>query len=147
MTITFYQQKRFDGGVRTGVDIDGVSAFHRFEAGGDDVDNALLWYLDVRCKGDELPLDSHGAIDWLRSNTATIQRLLESAVRDLEVGMDRELRPFRRTEEVGPPLATIGVYISCVQRMEAGEIAGEVQRIRDQWESILNSLEPMPVGT
>ena len=49
--LTFYRQKRVDGGVRTGVELDGETVASLFEEGDPERDPALLWFVDLRCEG------------------------------------------------------------------------------------------------
>jgi hypothetical protein len=39
--LNFYRQVREDGGIRTGIELNGTTIFERFESGGDDYDLAL----------------------------------------------------------------------------------------------------------
>ena len=43
-----FRQKRQDGGIRSGIQIDGTTHFHRFDEGTEDFDPSLLWYVDLR---------------------------------------------------------------------------------------------------
>jgi hypothetical protein len=54
--ITFYRQKRRDGGLHTGITINGWNAMEMDEGiDWDDADPVLLWYVDVQCEGKMLP--------------------------------------------------------------------------------------------
>ena len=52
--LSFYRQKRQDGGIRTAVTVDGDTVLHRFQPGEGASDPALLWYVDLRCAGRRL---------------------------------------------------------------------------------------------
>ena len=63
--LTFYRQARIDGGIRTGIELDGDTVFEHFEEGGPEPDPTLLWFVDLRCQGPGLPDDPRQARDWL----------------------------------------------------------------------------------
>jgi hypothetical protein len=45
-TIGFFRQARFDRAVRSGVTVDGATVLHLFEPGDEDVNPAILWFVD-----------------------------------------------------------------------------------------------------
>jgi hypothetical protein len=53
----FYKHVRRDGGIRLGVEVDDVTAFHHFLPGSKELNPALLWWVDLRCYGRKLPDD------------------------------------------------------------------------------------------
>jgi hypothetical protein len=63
--LLFYRQKRVDGGVRTGLDLDREEIAEHFEEGELERDPALLWYVDLRCDGPGVPADGEAALQWL----------------------------------------------------------------------------------
>src|SRR5215204_559527 len=117
--ITFYRQRRRDGGTRTGIDIDGNSALDRFEAGTDDPDPALVWYVDVRCVGPSLPRTSHRARMWLLQHEVALTGVVLALAHELEAGSDPSDLPLRKTSRIGKPPVAVTVACSAVRRLEA----------------------------
>ena len=64
--LTFFRQKRHDEGIRMGIELDGKSTLLvDFQPGlpeleYDPMGSALLWYVDIRCRGKDLPRDPGG---------------------------------------------------------------------------------------
>ena len=54
-TIVFFRQARIDGGIHTGVDVNGTG-WEFYDAGSDEHDPALVWYVDLRRKGTTCPI-------------------------------------------------------------------------------------------
>jgi len=143
-TITLYRQARFDGGLRTGIDVDGETIFEHYQPESGDSNPALLWYMDIRLSGDQLPSDPLEARDWLAANSEFFRGQLERiAEENLEAGFDAELRPFRRRLEGCPEGCSGEVVISAVRRLEARDIAGHVRNLADHWGAVLAELAPL----
>jgi hypothetical protein len=142
-SITFFQQARADGGVRTGIDVDGSTVLESFEEGAEEYDPTLLWYVDLRCKSDSLPKTGAGAQKWLREHSDVIRRGFRSAAEKVQVGFDHSIRPFEYSIPKPPPDAEMRVVVSAVRRMEARSMAGELRRIARQWESLIRDVAPL----
>src|SRR3954451_9524953 len=93
--LTFYRQKRVDGGVRTGIDIDGVTVCEDFEEGDEERDPALRWYVDLRCSGDSLPHDADLAREWLLEHEEMIRDGFSRYASQLAAGADRDDYPLQ----------------------------------------------------
>ena len=84
--LTFYHQKRRDGGLRTGVDFDDERVLERFEPGDLARDSALEWFVDIRCRGETLPARNgstdfvRGSVGAARNRSYSVDRLLTSGV-------------------------------------------------------------------
>jgi hypothetical protein len=142
-TLTFYRQARRDGGVRTGIDIDDDTVLVRFDPGREDSDPALLWYVDVRCRGTRLPRDADGARDWLLRQAKTIKGLLESLAGDVPVGADPDQWPLTKQARVSPAGVTITVACSAMRRVEAQRIAEVLRDTAKHWEEWVDELAPV----
>lgn len=141
MSISFFYQKRFDGGVRTGLGIDDQMVLHHFVPGDADSDPALLWFVDIRCSGDRLPTDAEAARDWLLHHVPAIQHGLESAAERLEVGVDEE-SPLREPFKLPRPFRG-EIIASSVRRLASGELAGELRALAASFELELGHLSPL----
>jgi hypothetical protein len=132
-----------DGGMRTGIDIDGEPAWQVFrEPRANEPDAALLWYVDVRCKGGGIPKDREAARSWLTRNATPIKSALQSLADKLRVGYDDESWPYQHTVRGGPSNTSIRIVCSSVRGLEIGELSKSLRELGDNWEGILDSLEP-----
>lgn len=141
--LTYYRQARIDGGVRTGIDVDGSTVLARYEPGTDEHDPSLKWYVDVRCDGPALPTDGEAARRWLVENTNLIKDELLSVGRQIELGFDAETRPFERRVASPPEGTTIVIVASAQQRTLGRDMSSTLQRLSDEWEASLRDLEPL----
>lgn len=71
--LIFYRQKRYDNGIRTGLELDGDPIAERFEEGDKDRDPALIWYVDLCCEGPGVPDDPDLAERWLVDHSPLIR--------------------------------------------------------------------------
>lgn len=91
--IAFFINARQDGGLRTGIDVNGETIWHHFIPGPEDADPALLWWVDVTCKGD-LPSGPDAARQWMLDQSDLIRNALKRAADDIDPArFDVELRP------------------------------------------------------
>jgi hypothetical protein len=144
--LTFYRQARADGGLRTGVDLDGVTLLETFEPGGEEHDPTLLWYLDLRCEGNDLPAEPETAQEWLRENAEAIRNGLAACADELAVGLDlsgEDLQPYERSLPRQPDGSRLRIYVSAIRRHEARQIAGELRSLSRTWDHVLRELRPL----
>lgn len=141
-SLTFYRQARRDGGVRTGIDIDEDTVLVRFDPGKDEPDPALLWYVDVRCRGARLPRDADGAREWLQRQSKTIKRLLEGLADEVPAGADPDQWPLLKEARVGPGV-TITVACAAMRRADAQRISGVLRDTAKHWEEWVDDLAPV----
>jgi hypothetical protein len=139
-TINFYSQMRVDGGKRTGVEIDGETVLERFEGGEKREDSALLWFVDVRCSGANLPNSAEAAREWLLEKASIIQAGLREVANELRAGIDFSApisRPIRSVEKG----ITVEVSCSAIRRLQARDIALALHEISSHWTEFLKNLE------
>jgi hypothetical protein len=86
--LTFYRQERLDGGVRTGVMLDGTTVLHRFDEPEEEFDPTLAWSIDVRCRGDSIPKTIEPARAWLLDHEELIVSGLSGFADHLQAGSD-----------------------------------------------------------
>jgi hypothetical protein len=138
--ITFFRQKRFDGGVRTGIDVMGETLLQEFVPGNLDFDSALLWYIDLRCKGQNIPGDPELVRSWFIRRSEFFKReLIKIANESLCVGFDADLFPYqnRLTDSEG---TEIRVVITAIRRITALDLAEELRCLATEWDTILSNL-------
>jgi hypothetical protein len=140
--LIFYRQKRFDGGIRTGVELGSVTILEHFEAGERERDPALLWYVDVRCEGSGLPTDTESARHWFIDTKNIVERELSRFADHLrQVGADPDEYPLEWTDF---PEANEGVTwkISCslIRRIDARGLAEILDDVRLHWSDRLQAM-------
>jgi hypothetical protein len=144
--LTFYRQARADGGLRTGVDLDGLTLFETFEPGVEEHDPSLLWYVDLRCEGDVLPTEPEKAQEWLLDIGGVIRNGLAACADELAVGLDpsgADLLPYERSLPRPPDGSRLRIFVSAIRRHEARQIAGELRKLSRDWDRVLRELRPL----
>lgn len=141
-TITFFRQARVDGGIRTGIDVDDVTWWHHFDAGGAEEDPALIWYVDLRCEGSTLPGDKDAARRWLLDHAPLIQAAFRELAEKLRLGFDNEFAPYQHSIAGAREGTTMTVVCSAVRRLEARSLAKVLDDIGKRWEQLLQQLAP-----
>lgn len=143
-TITFYRQARRDGGIRTGIEVDGDAVLTRFEEGraAQDPDPAIVWYVDVKCRGSTLPTNPDAARLWLIRQEKPISRLLTALADEIPAGIDPTDWPVRREERL-PSKVQVVVTCSAVRRLEASRLSQILREVADHWRQTLEDLVPV----
>jgi hypothetical protein len=145
--LSFYRQKRSDGGVRTGIELDGETILGIFDEGPpDEQDNpmgsALLWYVDVRCRGEDLPKGAEAARGWLLQHAESILSGLYSLSENLVAGLD-DYGPIVWREFPGAPQGvTVEVVSSWIHGIRGLEISAVFKDIADHFVEIVQQLAP-----
>jgi hypothetical protein len=137
-SITFFRQARRDGGIRTGVELDGDTLFSRFDEGASDDDPAIVWYVDVKFTGRTLPHDPEGIRKFLVDCEASVARLLTELAASIPAGIDTTLWPIRSAAKVG----TVRVEVACsaVRRLDASRLAARLRDIAGRWRELVSGL-------
>lgn len=141
--ITLYRQARFDGGVRTGIDIDGNSVLMDYSEGDSDDNPALLWYIDLRCEGETLPADPEEARKWLRRAAPAFKSALIAAADELRVGFDPEFHPFRRGIQLPQADAHAEIVVSAIRIIDGRKAAELLRAFAAECEEILAKVSPL----
>ena len=138
-TITFFRQARQDGGIRTGIDIDRDTVLARFEAGDENADPALLWYVDVRLEGKKLPRTPEAARNLLIEKGPSIRSALLRTAEELAAGMDVSDWPLQRRATIGAGVR-VNIVCSAIRRVEAHQIADVLRDIAEHWDHRVSDL-------
>jgi hypothetical protein len=134
--ITFYRQVREDGGVRTGVTVDGTTIFERYESSGDDYDPALTWYVDVRCESAKASRIPERVRQFLLKHAKVIREGLAALAEKFEVGMDFEYIPVKWPIPGAPKGVRMAVVCSICRRsvgLDMGKILNDVAEHWEEW--------------
>ena len=136
--LTFYHQKRQDGGLRTGVDFNDERVLERYEQGDLPSDSSLVWFIDIRCTGEALPSDSEGIREWFLRRSGPIQTALCQLAGDCVAGIDKDW-PLKRQI---PPLDGVAaaIYCSAMRRLSGREIASALAELGAKWSDLVHSL-------
>jgi len=143
--ISFYRQARSDGGVRSGVDVNGGQAWSIFEPGAGDPDPALEWYVDIEWSGSSLPTDADEAKALLLAQEPRVSAACEALASRLEVGIDAEPAPFTQSFDAGLSGVKAGVYCSAVHRVSGRDMGRNLKFIGTSWSRLLKQLHPVSV--
>lgn len=141
-TVTVFRQARVDGGIRTGFDIDGQTVVEQFEEGRGEHDPRLLWFVDLRFRGNRVPADSLAAKTWVKGHSDKATAGLNELADSLIVGVDTDYIPGEW------PLTGFGrgvdakVAYSSIRRIDAREMGKIVRSMAKLWPTILESLQP-----
>jgi hypothetical protein len=139
-SITFYQQVRRDGGLRTGIDVDGEAVLMRFDPGPGAPDPALAWYVDVRCEGDALPVHTEGARRWLLDNERFVVGGMATIADRVGAGIDVDDRPAEWELPSAPERSRITVAICTARREAAHGIAAILRDVGRSFGSLVREL-------
>jgi len=140
--ITLYRQRRFDGGLRTGIEVDGDLAYGLFEEGEDDRDPRLRWFVDLRCEGPKLPTSPRGARKWLLDQKELIGQGFSKYAEEIRAGIDADAFPFAWENFSNPPQdVTMKIVVTAIRRVDAIEMAKIVSEVGSRWEEIIRSLK------
>ena len=143
--MTFYRQRRRDGGTRTGIDLNSFEYWHRFQPGSDEDDPSLEWYVEVRVEGEGLPTEADEARDWFRRHTALLQEALRVVAERLEVGLDGEGDGWPLLWSLpNPPAGTaVVIAVSALRRITTRQIGQILLETADQMDALIANLERM----
>jgi hypothetical protein len=142
--ITFYRQERFDGGLRSGIDVDDTHILGTFVPGSGDDHPALLWYVDMQFEGESLPTDPDHVREWLLNNSDFIKQGLKSLAVQLQVGLDAdEPWPVSMSLAGAPEGVTAQITALGVRRLAVGELAQNLIHIERAWSDIVSELQPL----
>ncbi len=141
-TLVFYRQARVDGGIRTGIDVNGDSVWQSFEPGNGDPDPALLWYVDLRCTGDTLPTDPEGVRRWFGDGGSAIKAAFRELADKLRVGFDDELWPYQFAVPTAAGEPSMKIVCSAIRGLEPGTLGKVLQETGENWERLLEQLAP-----
>ncbi len=142
--LTFYRQRRMDGGLRTGIDVDGELAFGLFEEGTQDNDPRLRWFVDLRCEGQKLPHSPRGARKWLLDHGDAIGEGFVLFAEEMRVGIDLDIVSLAWDRFPNAPKdVTMKIVLSAIRRVDAREMAGVVHETGLHWKDLIRGLKPI----
>src|SRR5438876_86375 len=136
--ITFYRQKRRDGGIHTGLTIEGSTALEMAEGmNWEDPDPVLLWWVDLRCEGKKLPDHTEEARQWLLDHRELITGAFEALADELRAGMDYNSWPLRWRVPSAPRGVRMVIGCEAMYRADALAITGLLRDMAAHWQEWL----------
>jgi len=143
--LTFFRQKRFDGGVRTGVEHDGVRLLRNFEQGPGDLEDmplgsGLEWYIDLRFSGPTLPKQTESVKNWLLDHTEAIRQSLSDFATLVGAGVDDEFPLESPPYEVGEQDIRLRVVSSVTKRVTRLNFAEIISQFAQEFPDYVRNL-------
>ena len=157
----FYRQKRYDGGIRMGIEYvrhrsEGVIAHFReyatllvdFQEGPPELrdvslGSSVLWYLDLRCQGEEILYDPEGGRRWFLALEPSIREGLHRLADDIGFGPDDEA-PIRWSESRDLPQGVkVELVMSAIRRVTGEEMRRIIRETGDNFGAYVSQLSPM----
>jgi hypothetical protein len=135
--LNFYHQKRSDGGLRTGIDFNDERVLERFEPGDAPSDSALLWFVDVRCSGENLPSEPDAIRCWFFDRSEIICAALREMAQNLLAGIDPGWPMRHPIIDDGVRMA---IYCSATRRLTGREISEILSDLAKTWPDVIRSL-------
>lgn len=150
--LTFYRQGRYDGGIRSGIELDGkTTLLTDFQEGDtelhdDPLGSALLWYVDLRCRGADLPTEPEEARQWLVRHSAVIQDGLNRFADAAAAGADGSFPLQWRDFPQAPNGIDMEIVCSTVRRVTGHELGTILSETASHFQEYLSRLsEPEPL--
>ncbi|MEX0701907.1 MAG: hypothetical protein WD069_07410 [Planctomycetales bacterium] len=147
MDFCFYQQKRKDGGIRTGLDIALRTVWENFHTAADeeDADPVLLWYVDVRGEGDSIPGAREELREWLLEHADSISTALLSLSDEFQAGLDVGTWPASWEVPDRPEGVKLEIVISAARRIDGLEISHVLRELGRNWIQLVGRI-PRSIG-
>lgn len=136
--LNFYHQQRGDGGLRTGVELNDERVLENFQEGHLPRNSALNWFVDIRCKGEDLPSEPEKIREWLLARQEAIQSALVELANELRVGIDNDwplVKPVPSTDRTA-----MAIYCSAIRRLSGREISEVLSNLAAQWPDLIQNL-------
>ncbi len=138
--ITYYRQKRRDGGIRTGIEIEGTTKLGREEGFDDESDPVLLWWVDLRCEGKKLPTDPEEARHWLLEQGPVIRAAFEALAEEAQAGIDFNTFPYLWPVPKTPRGVRMTIAAMANRRLDARAMTGVLLDIAARWQERVEKL-------
>src|SRR5262249_30623439 len=135
--LTFYRQKRCDGGIHTGLSLNRETVLGHFEDGPDFSDPVLLWFVDVRVEGRRLPHEAEAIRQWFLDHSAAIQQGLREVAEEVRAGFEPDVWPMQRPLPRPPRGVRWNLVCCALRRFDALDISKLVLDEADHWQAYL----------
>ncbi len=137
--LVFYRQAREDGGVRTGIDVDGWSIDH-FQEGGGEPDPALRWFIDLRAEAGDVPADPEEGVRWLTGHRQVVRDAYLALADALARGKRADTWPLVCEAPNAPHGPQVSAACSAVRAVLPEDLAAHVRDLADRWEDYVEQV-------
>lgn len=138
--INYYRQQRRDGGVHSGLLLNGGNVWDTFEPGDNEDDPVLLWFIDLRADGPQLPKEAGQIGPWLLRHARNFNRGLRELARDLRAGLDFNTLPLRYEVPGAPQGVRLQIVCSAMRRGDSLQMARLLRQFAKRWQADLTAL-------
>jgi hypothetical protein len=140
--LTFYRHYRADDAVHTGIESEGETLWEDFQAGKsrDERNPILLWTIDLRCRGKNLPQEACEARSWLLDQAPLIKEAFRQLATELEAGMDADPLPLAWNVPGSSRGVRMTIVCTACHRIVGRTMGGIVKGVGEHWEAILKQL-------
>jgi hypothetical protein len=136
--LIFYHQKRRDGGLRTGVEVNDEPVLEEFKLGRQPEDSRLLWFIDVRSIGTKVPTQPEPVRRWLLQIGPSVRTALRELAEEIRAGIDSDW-PVKK--DVPSPQGTkTAIYCSAMRRMDGRKIVHVISELQENWDQVIQQL-------
>lgn len=136
--LNFYHQKRRDGGLRTGIDFNDERVLETFDLGDGPQDAALLWFVDIRCAGENLPSEPEAIRGWFLARGEMIRSALRDLAGELSAGIDSDW-PLKKDLGMHDGVR-MAIYCSATRRLSGREISSVLSALATTWGDAVRTL-------
>jgi hypothetical protein len=144
--LTFYRQKRIDGGIRMGLELDQETLFEEFEEGGPESDPVLVWYVDLRCDGPGVPGTAAAAWSWLLDNEDRIVEGFWKCAREYLTGIDPDAYPLLWSDFPNPPPdVRLTIAYAALRRLDGRALVAVLNDVAEHWAERIRGMNPAVV--
>ena len=137
--LEFYHQKRSDGGLRSGIDFNDERVLESFVPGTQPEDSTLLWFIDVRCSGENLPHEPESIRNWLLNRSEAIQSALNELAEELRAGIDNGW-PLKKDILTQDGIG-MALYCSAIRRLTGRQISQVLSDLKTTWPDLITHLD------
>ena len=152
-SLIFFEQKRHDGTIRTGIEADGDTTLLGLIIEGpsdredDPLGSALLWYTEIRCRGENLPTEPEEARSWLISRADVFGPTLIKLAKQVKVGWDADFPISCKDFPTLDRGFEAEFVCSAIRKLSNPALSEVIERFASEFVSKLNRLEPLEISS
>ncbi len=149
VSLIFFEQKRHDGAIRTGIERNGNTALlGLFIEGPEDQEDdplggALEWYVEMRCEGDRLPTEPEVARAWFVKHAAIFRPHLLQIAETVEIGWDDPYPITWKHFDGMESDVAVEFVCSAIRRTSNQTVSQVIQTFARNFEGKLARLQPL----
>jgi hypothetical protein len=142
--LIFFHQRRKDGGIRTGIEINDDLVLEQFIPGTSELDPVLLWYIDVRLEFKKSISPEANSVRTAVSAIANpIREALRASANEFQAGIDRGIWPARRKISGLPSGISGEVVCSTTRALRLEDLSAAFAALGRDFSKIVDRLQPV----